>query len=81
VSATRSVIEISRSRGRLAIAAVLFLIGLAIFLDDLHDFIPGTDWLHWLPDFPAIIIMGFHFQHLYIGAIIMLIALIMAAYA
>ncbi|MFW9802777.1 MAG: hypothetical protein ACFFFC_09010 [Candidatus Thorarchaeota archaeon] len=66
--------EISKIPG-----AILFVIGLAIFVDDLHDFIPGTEWLHWMPDFPPIIIGGFHLQHLYIGALIMLIGLIAMA--
>lgn len=71
----------TRSRGRLAFAALLFIVGLAIFVDDLHDFLPGMDWLHWMPDFNPIYILGFHLEHLYIGGLIMLIALIMAAYA
>ena len=66
--------EISKIPG-----AILFVIGLAIFVDDLHDFVPGTGWLHWMPDFPPIIIGGFHLEHLYIGALIMLIGLIAMA--
>ncbi|MFW9889926.1 MAG: hypothetical protein ACFFER_17220 [Candidatus Thorarchaeota archaeon] len=66
--------EISKIPG-----AILFVIGLAILVDDLHDFIPGTEWLHWMPDFPPIVIGGFHLQHLYIGALIMLIGLIAMA--
>ncbi|MHA1936787.1 MAG: hypothetical protein ACXABV_00630 [Candidatus Thorarchaeota archaeon] len=66
--------EISKIPG-----AILFVIGLAIFVDDLHDFVPGTEWLHWMPDFNPIIIGGFHLEHLYIGALIMLIGLIMMA--
>ncbi|MCK5150776.1 MAG: hypothetical protein KAQ65_03005 [Candidatus Thorarchaeota archaeon] len=70
---------ITRSRGKVLLAAALFVIGLAIFVDDLHDFVPGTEWLHWLPDFTPVIIGGFHFEHLYWGIIIMVIALIVAA--
>jgi hypothetical protein len=66
--------EISKIPG-----AILFVIGLAIFVDDLHDFVPGTEWLYWMPDFNHIIIGGFHLEHLYIGALIMLIGLIMMA--
>jgi hypothetical protein len=56
-----------------------FLIGLAIFVDDLHDFVAGTEFLHWLPDFePPIIIAGFQLHHLYLGIIIMLIGLYIA---
>jgi hypothetical protein len=62
-------------------ALILLLIGVALFLDDLHDFVPGTDFLHFLPDFTPIIIAGFQFHHLYIGAILILIALIMMYYA
>ena len=62
-------------------ALLLLIIGVALFLDDLHDFIPGTEFLHFLPDFTPVIIGGFHFQHLYIGAILILIALIMMYYA
>lgn len=69
----------TRSKGRLAFAAILFIVGLAIFADDLHDFIPGTDWLHWLPEFDPVYIGTFHFEHLYWGIIIMVIALIIAA--
>jgi len=66
--------EISKIPG-----ALLFIIGLAIFVDDLHDFVPGTDWLHWMPDFDPVIIGGFRLEHLYIGALIMLIGLIAMA--
>ena len=68
-----------RNKGKLAVSIVLFIIGLAIFVDDLHDFVPGTEWLHWLPDFAPFIIGGFHFEHLYLGIILMVIALIIAA--
>ncbi|MFW9909085.1 MAG: hypothetical protein ACFFEF_10950 [Candidatus Thorarchaeota archaeon] len=74
-------INMTRSRGRLIAAVLLFIVGLVVFLDDLHDFIPGFAWLHWMPEFNPIIIFGFHLQHLYIGGLIMLIALILAAYA
>jgi hypothetical protein len=57
------------------------IVGILIFVDDLHDFVPGTELLHWLPDFTPIIVFGFHFEHLYIGAILILIALILAYYA
>jgi hypothetical protein len=57
------------------------IVGILIFVDDLHDFVPGTELLHWLPDFAPIIVFGFHFEHLYIGAILILIALILAYYA
>ena len=66
--------EISRIPG-----ALLFIVGLAIFVDDLHDFVPGTEWLHWLPDFAPIYIGTLHLEHLYIGALIMLIGLIAMA--
>ncbi len=71
--------EISRSSSRLAFGVLLFIIGAAIFLDDLHDFVPGTEWLHWLPDFQPIIISGFQLEHLYIGALLALIGLIVIA--
>jgi len=73
------VIEITRSTGRLVFAILLFIVGLAIFVDDLHDFVPGTEWLHWLPDFTPVYIGTFHFEHLYWGIIIMVVALIAAA--
>ncbi|MHA1905023.1 MAG: hypothetical protein ACXADL_11630 [Candidatus Thorarchaeota archaeon] len=57
------------------------IVGILIFVDDLHDFVAVPEWLHWLPDFAPIIVFGFHFEHLYIGAILILIALIMAYYA
>ena len=68
-----------RSKGKWMLGTVLFIIGLAIFVDDLHDFVPGTEWLHWLPDFAPVIIGGFHFEHLYWGFILMVIGLIVAA--
>ena len=55
-----------------------FLIGLSIFVDDLHDFVPGTEFLQWMPDFEPVIILGFQFHHLYVGIIIMPIGLAMA---
>ncbi|MFQ5831450.1 MAG: hypothetical protein ACE5H4_01970 [Candidatus Thorarchaeota archaeon] len=71
--------DISRSSGRLAAGALMFIIGAAIFLDDLHHFVPGTEWLHWLPDFQPIVISGFHLDHLYLGALLALIGLIVIA--
>lgn len=55
-----------------------FLVGLAIFVDDLHDFVPGTEFLQWLPDFEPVIFLGFHFHHLYVGILIMLIGIALA---
>jgi hypothetical protein len=55
-----------------------FLVGLAIFVDDLHDFVAGTEFLHWLPDFNPVIIAGFQFHHLYLGILIMLIGIAQA---
>jgi len=57
----------------------MFIIGLGIFVDDLHDFVPGTEWLHWMPDFTPIVIEGFHLEHLYIGALIMVIGILALA--
>ena len=67
--------------GKTGVAAgvITFLLGLLIFIDDLHDFVPGTDFLHFLPDFDPYIIGGFQFHHLYLGIIIMLIGLYIAA--
>lgn len=67
--------------GKAGIAAgiLTFLVGLAIFVDDLHDFVAGTEFLHWLPDFDPVIIAGFQFHHLYVGIIIMLVGLYIAA--
>ena len=61
-----------------AVGILTFIIGLAIFIDDLHDFVAGTEFLHWLPDFNPVIIAGIHFHHLYLGVLIMLIGLIVA---
>lgn len=58
---------------------LLFLVGLLLVIDDLHDFVAGTGFLHFLPDFDPYIIMGFQLHHLYIGAIIMVIGLAIAA--
>lgn len=57
----------------------MFVIGAAIFVDDLHDFVPGTEWLHWLPDFEPIVIAGVQLDHLYLGALLALIGLIVMA--
>ncbi len=56
-----------------------FLLGLVLFVDDLHDFVTVPDYLHFLPDFDPYIIGGFQFHHLYLGIIIMLIGLYIAA--
>jgi hypothetical protein len=71
--------EISRNTGQLAFGAILSIIGLAIFVDDLHDFVPVPEWFHWMPEFQPVIIAGFHLEHLYIGALILLIGLIVMA--
>ena len=66
--------------GKQGVAAgvLTFIVGLAIFVDDLHDFVAGTEFLHWLPDFDPIIIAGFQLHHLYLGALIMLIGVVVA---
>ena len=61
-----------------AVGVLTFLIGLLVFVDDLHDFVAGTDFLHFLPDFDPYIIGGFQLHHLYIGALVMLIGLAIA---
>jgi len=58
-----------------AVGVLAFILGLVIFIDDLHDFVAGTDFLHFLPDFDPYIIAGFQLHHLYLGALIMLIGL------
>jgi hypothetical protein len=57
------------------VGVLIFLLGLVLFVDDLHDFVAGTDFLHFLPDFDPYLIGGFQLHHLYIGALIMLIGL------
>jgi len=61
-----------------AVGVLAFLLGLVIFIDDLHDFVAGTDFLHFLPDFDPYIIAGFQLHHLYLGALIMLIGLVIS---
>jgi len=61
-----------------AVGVIAFLLGLVIFIDDLHDFVAGTDFLHFLPDFDPYIIAGFQLHHLYLGALIMLIGLVIS---
>ena len=61
-----------------AVGVLTFLVGLLLVIDDLHDFVAGTDFLHFLPDFDPYIILGFQLHHLYIGAIIILIGLAIA---
>jgi hypothetical protein len=58
---------------------LVFIFGLLLFIDDLHDFVPGTEFLQWLPDISdPFIIGGFQLHHLYLGIIIMLIGLAIA---
>ncbi|MGY5856054.1 MAG: hypothetical protein RTS72_05590 [Candidatus Thorarchaeota archaeon] len=58
---------------------LVFIAGLAVFLDDLHDFVPGTEFLQWLPSgTDPFIIGGFQLHHLYLGIILMLIGLAIA---
>jgi hypothetical protein len=66
--------------GKQGVAAgvLTFLVGLLLVVDDLHDFVPGTDFLHFLPDFDPYFIMGFQLHHLYLGALIMIIGLAIA---
>ena len=61
-----------------AVGVITFLLGLLIFVDDLHDFVPGTEFLHFLPDFDPYIIGGFQLHHLYLGIVIMLVGLYIA---
>ena len=65
--------------GKKILGLLMFVIGLGIFVDDLHDFVPGTEWLHWMPDFAPVIIGSFHLEHLYIGALIMVIGILVLA--
>ncbi|MHA2026712.1 MAG: hypothetical protein ACW98U_12500 [Candidatus Thorarchaeota archaeon] len=66
--------------GKQGVAAgvLTFLVGLLLVVDDLHDFVPGTEFLHFLPDFDPYFIMGFQLHHLYIGALFMIIGLAIA---
>ncbi len=66
--------------GKQGVAAgvLTLIVGLILVVDDLHDFVDGTDFLHFLPDFDPYIIMGFQLHHLYIGVLIMLIGLAIA---
>jgi hypothetical protein len=61
---------------------LVFIAGLAVFLDDLHDFLPGVQWVEifqWIPGgSDPFIIGGFHFHHLYLGIILMIIGLAIA---
>ena len=61
---------------------LVFLAGLAIFIDDLHDFIEVPEFLSWINWIPGasdpFIIGGFHFHHLYLGIILMLIGIAIA---
>jgi hypothetical protein len=58
---------------------LVFLAGLAIFIDDLHDFIEVPDFFNWIPGASdPFIIGGFHFHHLYLGIFLMIIGLAIA---
>lgn len=60
-------------------ASIGIIIGILIFVDDLQDFVPGTEFLHWLPDFNPVYIGDFHFEHLYLGAIFILFGILIIA--
>ena len=66
--------------GKKGVAAgvLAFIAGLVLVIDDLHDFVAGTDFLHFLPDFDPYLILGFQLHHLYIGILVMLIGLAIA---
>ncbi|MBY8996904.1 MAG: hypothetical protein KGD60_04180 [Candidatus Thorarchaeota archaeon] len=66
--------------GKQGVAAgvLAFLVGLVLLVDDLHDFVAGTDFLHFLPDFDPYFIGTFQLHHLYLGIVIMLIGLAIA---
>jgi len=66
--------------GKKGVAAgvLTFIAGLVLFIDDLHDFVAGTDFLHFLPDLDPYFIGTFQLHHLYIGILIMLIGLAIA---
>ena len=66
--------------GKKGVAAgvLVFIIGLVLFVDDLHDFVPGTELFHFLPDFDPYLVFGFQLHHLYLGILIMLIGLALA---
>ena len=65
--------------GKKILGLLMLIIGLGIFVDDLHDFVPGTEWLHWMPDFTPVVIGGFHLEHLYIGVLVMVIGILVLA--
>ncbi len=66
--------------GKKGVAAgvLTFLVGLILVIDDLHDFVEGTGFLHFLPDFDPYWIGTFQLHHLYIGILIILIGLAIA---
>ena len=66
--------------GKKGVAAgvLTFIVGLVLVVDDLHDFVSGTEFLHFLPDFDPYLIGSFQLHHLYIGILIMLIGLAIA---
>ncbi len=66
--------------GKKGVAAgvLTFLVGLVLVIDDLHDFVPGTDFLHFLPDFDPYWIGTFQLHHLYIGILLILLGLAIA---
>lgn len=61
------------------VGVLAFIFGLALVIDDLYDFVAGTEFLHFLPDFDPYIIAGFQVHNLYLGALIMLIGLLIVA--
>ncbi len=62
-----------------AVGVLTFIFGLALVLDDLHDFVPGTEFLQWIPGASdPFIIGGFQLHHLYLGIIVMVIGLAIA---
>lgn len=77
---TSGIIQELQRMGKRGVAGgvLVFLFGLALVIDDLHDFVAGTDFLHFLPNFDPYIIGGFQLHHLYIGIVLILIGIAIA---
>lgn len=57
--------------------AISIAFSVALILDDLHDFVPGTDQFQWLPGSPfSFFINGIHIHHLYVGVALLALSIV-----
>lgn len=59
------------------IVVMSLALGLALILDDLPDFVPGTDQFKWIPDWPySVFFFGIQIHHLFVGVGLVVISIV-----